>query len=85
MQGRAVTDCAGVIDGIYDFDQSFFGISRTEAEAMDPQQRILLELTWEALEDAGIICRCYNTDITGLWKTPVLFLRRCQARIPQYM
>ena len=55
MQGRAVTDCAGVIDGIYDFDQSFFGISRTEAEAMDPQQRILLELTWEALEDAGII------------------------------
>ncbi len=67
MQGRAVTDCAGVIDGIYDFDQSFFGISRTEAESMDPQQRILLELTWEALEDAGIIPSSLSGSDTAVY------------------
>lgn len=41
------------LDRIEDFDASFFSVSPREAEQMDPQQRIALEVAWEALEDAG--------------------------------
>lgn len=43
----------GVLSGIEYFDSSLFGISRAEAAVLDPQQRILLELAWAALEHAG--------------------------------
>lgn len=44
----------GFIDGIADFDARFFGINPREALAMDPKQRLLLEVTWESIERAGI-------------------------------
>lgn len=52
--GRSYTWAAGVLDDVWGFDPAVFGISPREAVQIDPQQRILLELTWEALEDAGI-------------------------------
>ncbi|WP_062990521.1 type I polyketide synthase [Nocardia anaemiae] len=44
----------GFVDGADQFDHAFFGISPKEAAAIDPQQRLALELGWEALEDARI-------------------------------
>lgn len=53
-KGRSYTYAAGVINDIFKFEPEFFGISRREAAQIDPQQRILLELVWEAFENAGI-------------------------------
>ncbi|MER7283515.1 SDR family NAD(P)-dependent oxidoreductase, partial [Dactylosporangium sp. NPDC000244] len=52
--GSTSTRQGGFLAGAGDFDAAFFGISPREALAMDPQQRHLLEVSWEALEDAGI-------------------------------
>ena len=52
--GKMVSNRGGFIRGIDQFDHSFFKISPREAASMDPQQRHLLEVTYEAFEDAGI-------------------------------
>lgn len=53
--GTSVTFAAGSLGDISGFDADFFGISPREAANMDPQQRMLLELAWEAMEDAGVL------------------------------
>src|ERR1700722_18030458 len=52
--GKSYSWAAGVLDDVWGFDPAVFGISPRGAVQLDPQQRILLQLTWEALEDAGI-------------------------------
>src|SRR5258708_37345458 len=59
-QGGFVTD----VDA---FDASFFRISRAEAQITDPQQRILLQLTWACLEDAGIVAAKLKGTDTGVF------------------
>jgi polyketide synthase 7 len=57
--GKMYTRQGSFLQDAGDFDAGFFGIGPSEAMAMDPQQRMMLEISWEALERAGI-------DPTGL-------------------
>ncbi len=65
--GTVYTRHGGFLDGAGDFDPGFFGISPREALAMDPQQRVLLETAWEALEDAGIDPTSLRGGDTGVF------------------
>jgi acyl transferase domain-containing protein/acyl carrier protein len=51
--GKISARYGGFLDDVASFDAGFFGISPREAAHVDPQQRLMLELSWEALEDAG--------------------------------
>ncbi|MBX6769324.1 MAG: polyketide synthase, partial [Actinomadura rubrobrunea] len=50
----ATTRLGGYLRDIAAFDASFFGITPREAAVMDPQQRLVLEVAWEAFEHAGL-------------------------------
>ncbi len=54
VRGKSYTFAAGVLEDIWSFDASVFAISTREASQLDPQQRVLLQVVWEALEDAGL-------------------------------
>lgn len=57
------TEHGAYLDSVADFDAAFFGISPREAGAIDPQQRLTLELVWEALEDSKIVpADLYETE-----------------------
>lgn len=51
---RETTRWGTFLDDLGGFDAEFFGVSPREAELMDPQQRLALEVSWEALEHAGV-------------------------------
>ena len=49
------------------FDATFFGISPREAENMDPQQRLMLEVVWEAFENCGLLLSDYSGENVGVY------------------
>ncbi|PRC44368.1 polyketide synthase, partial [Mycobacterium sp. ITM-2017-0098] len=54
VPGRSVSKWGGFLTDVAGFDADFFGIGEREATAIDPQHRLLLETSWEAVEHAGI-------------------------------
>ncbi|WP_313918018.1 SDR family NAD(P)-dependent oxidoreductase, partial [Tahibacter sp.] len=52
-RGRCYGKWGGFIEGFSEFDAQFFGIAPRDADLMDPQERLFLQASWEAMEDAG--------------------------------
>lgn len=65
--GKTYTCWGGFIDGIDQFDAPFFGIAAAEARRMSPPQRLFLEVSWEALEAAGISPKSLGCTRTGVF------------------
>lgn len=61
------TKCANFVDDIDKFDCSFFGITPKEAEAIDPQHRLLLEVSWHAFENSGLDVQGLRGSKTGVF------------------
>ncbi|HET8841548.1 MAG TPA: SDR family NAD(P)-dependent oxidoreductase, partial [Ktedonobacteraceae bacterium] len=57
----------GWVPGVWEFDPAFFEISPREAEYMDPRQRLLLQESWRALEDAGYGAKRIATSSIGIF------------------
>ncbi len=65
--GKMITRYGHFISGVDQFDPEFFAISPREAIAMDPQHRLLLEVSWQALERAGQKVERLSSEPVGVF------------------
>jgi len=67
VPGRSVSKWGAFLDDVAGFDAEFFGISEREAASLDPQHRLLLESSWEAMEHAGVSPETMRESLTGVF------------------
>lgn len=65
--GTTYQSTAALLDKPYGFDAAFFSMSEQEARRTDPQHRLLLELSWQALEHSGIDRHTLSGSATGVY------------------
>lgn len=67
LHGKISTPTSNFLYEATEFDAEFFGIAPREAVTLEPQQRVLLEVTWEAIENAGINPTTLHNTLTGVY------------------
>ncbi|MGV9801306.1 sulfolipid-1 biosynthesis phthioceranic/hydroxyphthioceranic acid synthase [Mycobacterium sp. NPDC003449] len=67
VPGRSVSKWGAFLDDVAGFDAEFFGINDRESAALDPQHRLLLETSWEAMEHAGLTRQAMADSRTGVF------------------
>jgi len=67
IPGKMYTKGGAFLRGIDQFDAEFFGLTPREAAAVDPQHRLVLEVAWEALEDAGLAADRLPPDRSAIY------------------
>ncbi len=67
VPGRTVSRWGAFLDDIGGFDADFFGLNDARATAIDPQHRLLMETSWEAIEQAGIAPTSLSETSTGVY------------------
>src|ERR1700739_2417272 len=67
VPGRSVCKWGGFLDDVAGFDSEFFGINEREAIALDPQHRLLLETSWEAMGHSVLTPEMVTDSLTGVF------------------